>query len=381
MTEGGSLIVDSEEAFCTGNENMNYHTFNMDDQLSLSEEDTYRVRPPARTTGSRRSSPRTPRTSNAGSRSFAKTLPPADKTLKEKAMALRPLYGLNDEDYDSILAELVEERRNNAATHKFSCSARINEAIRHVEACQIRQKKYVMQMEACQEYDEQVAQFKQSLRDFDDETDRLEKELAEKLTQQRQNLIKNHQAEIQAHTEKWTSASMKRRYNHASFGLRNNKKQFRLLMLECRFKEAETLKEVIDKTESAEKADAIKLMQADYDASHKALRARQLNDLRNMDQKAEISLNQLRQKRGWVRQSFMNKKRKIEQRAAQIADPDKLWNLAQLHRKEEIASGAMSVPNTAARLNEEDINDREEAVLELPPLKVSARLSSRGSRY
>lgn len=322
-------------------------------------------------------SPRNKRLAASGG--LSKSLP-AKSPNKERAMNMEPLFGLENDEYNRILEELVDDRRRTAASHNFSESARINDAIKHVEECQIRQKKYEMQVAACQEYEEQVEQFEASVREFDEDTKRMEEELRAKLEEQKQKVIAVHQHQTKLLEERWNSQAMQRRYNHASFTLRTNKKQFRLLMLECRFKEAETLKAVIDKMERSEQADAVKQMQSDFDDAEKALRAKQLNELQNIDQRAELQIKQLRQRRGWLRQAFLNKKKKFEQRAEQIADPDKLWNLAQLQRKEEIAAGGIaSAPNTAARLNEKDIRDREEATLRLPPLRLggSTRRSAR----
>ena len=311
---------------------------------------------------------------------LSKSLP---TSMKERALNMEPLFGFENDEYNRLLEELVEERRRTAASHNFSESSRITDAIKHVEDCQIRQKKYELQVAACQEYEEQVQQFEESLRQFDEESDRMEEELRAKLADQKQKVIAVHQYQMKCLEDRWSSQAMQRRYNHASFTLRNNKKQFRLLMLDCRFKEAERVKASIDKMERSEQADAIKQMQADFDDAEKALVAKQMSEIQNIDQKAELQIQQLRQRRGWLRQAFLNKKRKFEQRAEQIADPDKLWNLSMLQRKEEMATGSsLMTPNTSARLSETDIQDREEATIRLPPLKLGGTARTRRSaRY
>ena len=361
--------------FCTGTEGSELKV------ISNLEEDSSIEEIPVRMPDAVATSPRNKNL--GGEKPFVRSLPPSRRSNKEKAMELRPLYGLRNEEYEKILEELVADRKRNASSHNFSQSSRITDAIKHVEACQIQQKKYELQVEACQAYEQQVEQFKQNLSKFDQETDKMEEDLLAKQAEQKQKLIKVHQHEMKVLSDRWTARSMQRRYNHASFTLRNNKKQFRLLMLDCRFKEAEALKEVIDRMEKSEQADAIKQMQSDFEEAQKKLRVKQLGEIQNLDQKAELQIQQLRQRRGWLRQAFMNKKRKFEQRATQIADPDKLWNLNQLQRKEEIAAGAMlTTPNTAARLNDEDIADREDPTIPLPPLRVSLTMKrARSARY
>ena len=367
-----------EKPFCTGTKEGDLKVYNTDDEENSIQE--IPVHPPVPIPESMFKSPRNMNRTDP----FIKSMPTSRRSNKQRAMELKPLYGLQNEEYEKILEELVADRKRNAASHNFSQSSRITDAIKHVEQCQIRQKKYELQVEACQAYEQQVEQFKESLVKFDEETDKMEEDLRAKQADQKQKLLKVHEHEMKVLTDRWTARSMQRRYNHASFALRNNKKQFRLLMLDCRFKEAESLKEVIDRMERSEQADATKQMQVDFEEAQKKLRVKQLGEVDNLDQKAELQIQQLRQRRSWLRQAFMNKKRKFEQRAGQISDPDKLWNLNQLQRKEEIAAGAsLATPNTAARLNDEDIADREEATIQLPPLRVSMSMKrrARSSRY
>lgn len=297
-------------------------------------------------------------------------------SLKDKAMRLEPILDLTETEYEKLLGELVEERRKLATSYRFKESAHVTEAIRHVESCQIQQQKYELQVEAVQEFDEQVADFKSRLADFDKETERLEVELRGRLAEQRKRILLIHQKELDKHIKKWSSESMKRQYNHASFKLRGLQKQFRLLMLECRFIEAEDIKATIDRMQQREQQDAIKQMQLDFEESTNKLKAKLDVEMTSYEQRGEVQIRQLQQKREWLRLSFLNKERKFEQKAAQISDQEKLWNSHQLQRKDELAKGKkLSTPNTANRLNDEDVVDRETPTIQLPPLKITENFS------
>lgn len=293
-------------------------------------------------------------------------------TLKDKAMRMEPIYDLNDSQYEKLLGELVEERRNLATSYRFKESAHVTDAIRHVEACQIKQQKYELQVEAVQQFDEQVADFQSRLAEFDNETERLEVELRGRLAEQRKRILLLHQKELDKHIKKWSAESMKRQYNHASFKLRGLQKQFRLLMLECRFNEAEDIKATIDRMVEREQQDAIKQMQHDFEESTNKLKAKLDVEMTSYEERGQVQIKQLKQKREWLRLSFLNKERKFEQKAAQISDQEKLWNVHQLQRKDELAKGKkLSTPNTANRLNEEDVKDREMPTIQLPPLRIT----------
>ena len=297
-------------------------------------------------------------------------------SLKDKAMRLEPILDLKDSEYEKLLGELVEERRNLATSYRFKESAHVTDAIRHVESCQIQQQKYELQVEAVQQFDEQVADFQSRLAEFDKETERLEVELRGKLAEQRKRILLIHQKELDKHIKKWSADSMIRQYNHASFQLRGLQKQFRLLMLECRFIEAENIKTTIDRMQQREQQDAIKQMQLDFETSTNKLKAKLDLEMTSYEQRGEVQIRQLKQKREWLRLSFLNKERKFEQKAAQISDQEKLWNAHQLQRKDELAKGKkLSTPNTANRLNDEDVMDRETPTIQLPPLKISPEFS------
>ncbi|OHS93741.1 hypothetical protein TRFO_11508 [Tritrichomonas foetus] len=292
-------------------------------------------------------------------------------SLKDRALKMEPIFDLSKDQYENLLGELVDERKKLASSYNFRDSQKVTDAIKHVEACQIKQQKYELQVEAIHEYDELVADFTQRLAAFDQETEELEKELRGKLAQQRARILANHQRELDRHVKKWSSDAMRRQYNHASFQLRTLQKQFRLLMLECRFAEAEGIKATIDKMSENEQKDASKQMRLDFEAATAKLKAKLDVEMTSYEQRAQVQIRQLQQKRSWLRLSFLNKQRKIEQRAEQVKDQDKLWNMKQLQRKDELARGeALSKPNTAARLNEEDVKDRENPTLPLPPLHV-----------
>jgi hypothetical protein len=291
--------------------------------------------------------------------------------LKELAMRLGPLHGLEPDDYDCLLAELVADRRRLASTHSFRESSRLNEVIGHVSMCQLEDRKYRLQVDACHEYDEQATQFEQRLREYDAESVRLENELKARLARQRDRLLFVHGNEMKCFVVKWSSDPKRRQYNRASQNLRFLRRQLRLYMLQCRFTEAEEVKNMLIRTEEAEQTDAANQLQHDFDDAHAKLQRKQAGEVALFDDAAKIQITQLQQRRTLRRQLFVNEKRKFDHRADQIADPERLWNLHQMQRMEEIAKGGQPKAQVCVtRLAEDDLPDRDDGTIQLPPLRI-----------
>jgi hypothetical protein len=293
-------------------------------------------------------------------------------TPKDRALRLDPLPGLAPEEYDALIAELVEDRRRFAASHAFRESDRTHDAINHVTACQLEERKYRLQLAACKDYDEKASEFEDAVRQYDLESARQEDELRHRLAIHRAALVKVHERECALLTEKWNSDTKRRQYNHASMQLRALRKQFRMLMIDCKFQDAEAVKAIMVRTEKAEQAESAAAMQHDFEEAQKKLREKQTGELNYADDAARVQLAQLRQRRLWGRQTFMNKRRKFEKLAGQISDAEKLWNIQQAKRKEELAKrGQVEATVRIARLADEDLPSGEDALITLPPLKMA----------
>jgi hypothetical protein len=215
-------------------------------------------------------------------------------------------------------------------------------------------------------------QFKESLRQYDAESGRLEEELKERLGKQRDRLLFVHENEMKCFLAKWNSDAKRRRYNRASQNLRFLRRQLRLYMLQCKFGEAEEINSELMRTEAAEQAEAAKQMQQDFDEAHAKLQKKQAGEIASFEDAAGVQIAQLQQRRTQGRQLFMSKERRFEHRAEQISDPERLWSLHQLQRKEGMAKGGLAEASMrAARLNEDDFPDRDDGTIQLPPLRIA----------
>jgi hypothetical protein len=174
---------------------------------------------------------------------------------------------------------------------------------------------------------------------------------------------------------KWGAESKKRQYNHASTQLKALKRQLRMYIIECKFDEAEEVKVLMTRTQEAEQADACKQMQHDFEEAQQRLKAKQAAELAFADESGALQIVQLRQKRGWGRQTFLNKKRKFEKRAGQISDAERLWNWHQAQRKDELARGGQAEGlSRTTKLSESDIPAEGDSFIPLTPLRMSSTI-------
>jgi hypothetical protein len=296
-------------------------------------------------------------------------------TVRERAIHGHHLTGLDLCEYDRLLTDLVEERRACAATHRLRDSARLTDAIAHVTACRLEERKYRLQVAACDEFNEQATRFEDSIREYDSETARLEEALQQRLSQQRARLLQAHERLTAAHARSWTSPAKRRQYNHASSELCALRRQFRLYVKECQFVDAEEVSGLIARAEGAERADAGKQMQHDFEESQKKLKARMQAELDWGDEAARVQLAQLRQRRAWGRQLYVNKRRKIEARAEQVSDSDRLWNAHLAELRQEVSRGSrFGETMRLARLTDEDVPSGDDTTIALPALRLTATL-------
>jgi hypothetical protein len=124
--------------------------------------------------------------------------------------------------------------------------------------------------------------------------------------------------------------------------------------------------------------------QHDYDASRRHLEERQAAERQFFEDKAAVQVAQFERGRNVQRRVFENKQRKIGVRGEIARDPEKLWNLAQLQRLEDL-SGAQAIRGANATLpsskvTRSDIHDENVIILSLPPLSGRAKPKGRRQR-
>lgn len=297
------------------------------------------------------------------------------KKLRDRALNLEPIDGHEDSVYEELREILVEERRQQASKNKLQESEELTAAINHVEETQTWQKKMNLQAEAYRDYEHQAKQLQDRTDSFDMETKLELEQLKNKLKAQRQRMIEHHERELEQHSKRWTSDAKTRQYSHATNKLVFLRKQFKLLMTQCRFREANEVKAIMERTERAEEAEAYKNLQHDFDQSLAKLQQKHRDELLFFDEQVKIKIKQLEQQRARLRVAYLNKKKRMDQLEKKVLDADKLWNLQKLERTEELSSGTMrgSLGMRTTKLSLSDIrarSDKDENLISLPPLNT-----------
>ena len=287
-----------------------------------------------------------------------------DKVLKGD------ISDLSDSQCDDLFITFVDERKRTAQNCDFKESAKLTEAIDKLSEAKTRKKKLALQKEAQAEYQEMVAQYQKEIQDFDKETQTQVNELDIKHEELKEALKKQHEEETKQFYDKWTSSSKLRQYNHASSQLRNYRKQFKQLMLQCRFDEAEYINQLINKCETQERLVASETMQHDYSHSLEKLQQKQKNEIQFLDEKMKIQRSTYIRGREYLRLQFNNKKKRLDAKEAEVNDIDHLWSKQRLDRQNETSATKTVLFN---RLVEKDFkNDlfADETTIKLPPLDL-----------
>ncbi|OHS99284.1 hypothetical protein TRFO_34319 [Tritrichomonas foetus] len=304
--------------------------------------------------------------------------------LKKRAMNFQTLDDLHDQVYVLLMNNLMEDRNTLAVQEDFKGSERLNKVIEHVSKCQLEQRKYNLQHESYNDMMDQMDEVKAQLQTFDNETNQLETDLRNKVNNQISRITLNHEKELSALQAQWNTESKMRQYNRASPRLVFLRKQFKQLMRQCKFSEAEETKAMIQKLEMAEQEAAIVLLQNNFDDAVAKVEARQREELQFYKTKADIRIKQLRANRNKLREALLNRQRKIEKMGEIISDVDRLWKYNQSQKgKNAVSQRGMKTENTISRLTSRDFTEREDTTLSLPPLQLkrTPRGSVRSSRH
>ena len=324
--------------------------------------------------------PETPPTSPRRTRSKQNDDEPLtdEEVMQYRDQALRnvPIRGLSDMQYEQIMDELVNERNETVKTNNFEESDRFNAAYELVQRCMIERQKNEAVSESVKQYEEQLKAAKDLVKQFDEETEAQLKALKEAKANQMAAINENHENQLDKHTLEWTSDKKVRQYNRASHTLINLRKQFKLLVQQCRFKEAGEVQKIIATHEAHEKEEAHLQMQRDFDESLRKLQARQEKEKETYRSQAAVQIEQLKQKRARLRVAVINRLNKVEKIGETAKDPEKVWNSLQMQRKEEMAtarSAGLSAQVTT-KVNVQTADTKEDAMIELPPLVIKRPL-------
>lgn len=302
--------------------------------------------------------------------------------FKKKALDLQPLENLSDDVYSAVLNSLIEDRNVHASAEHFKECERLNHAIEHVNHCQMEQRKYNLQNESYQGMMDQLDDIEMQLTIFDAETKTLENDVIDQTNKQLNRVKEKHQKELDEIQDKWNEESKMRQYNRASPRLVFLRKQFKQLMRQCKFAEAEETKSLIQRLEIQEREKAEATMSTRFQDAVSKVEARQEEEVKFYQTKGDIRLKKLKVDRLKLREAITNKQKKVEEMRDVINDPDKLWNYNMSQKKKNQPSansttksvfGTTMMQNNAnlSRLTSRDFTDREETTLALPPLKLN----------
>lgn len=319
----------------------------------------------------------TSRRSNRSSR-FRRTIDPEvplnqDQLLKFRDHALKgePIVGLSEMQYNQVMDYLIEERNECAAENQFKALFRLGKAYESVYNSMLERRKVAAQQEALDEHRTQLAHIKEEINKYDVETECLIKDLLEEKKQQRMRLMETHERQLDLHASEWSSARKVRQYNRASHNLIMWRKQFKLLVAQCRFSEADQVQHLINRAEKSEQADAHRLMQRDFENSLKKLEEKQKGERELYEQQASLQYQQLTRKRDRLRIALLNKLKKIEQNGEKIKDREKVWS-SRLRTSENCARSAN--PNfLIGKINVDTSDTLEDATISLPPLCIKRK--------
>jgi hypothetical protein len=332
-----------------------------------------------------RPQPRAPQTTRAAAirRTLLRTAPPPepnsplDKWINQ-AVAGEPLPdNLTERDYEELIFHLGQFRKERAAAHNYKDGLRINDAIRNVQRALTKKRKDSMQKEAKADYEQTLSSFQEELQEFDNETKRLLTSLQEQQEEQRQQLALIHEGQEKDHHEHWSSPAKYRLYNRASNQLTILRRQHSILLVQCRFGEAEEVNRQIESKIREEEAINHAMHQRDFEESLAYLHEKQKGERDCFEVTVDVQLAQFHRKRATQRKVYENKEKKIEVKGEIAKDSEKLWNLAQMQRLEDLSGmQAIRVSNStlpSLKMSQRDIKDSNMIILSLPPLYVKPK--------
>ena len=232
------------------------------------------------------------------------------------------------------------------------------------------------------------------LADFDRDTKKKLREIQQAQRKAEQDLHSTQQEELENLEKLWNSKQKRRLYNRPSYRLSELNRQLNIALTETKFGEAETLRKQIEVLKKEESEEAFRKMQRDFDEATENLKKKLNQDFLFFVESNKVKEERFRQKRERERRAIefrelrmqRNRESKLNAAAAAAAstnvnndvvnpvDDDGLNNGSTkiVIKAKKSANDRGSVMRHSKKLSIKDVENKEEELLELPPL-VSKR--------
>lgn len=306
------------------------------------------------------------------------------ENLKKKAKNFQNLENYPNEAYEVLLNSLMDERTEMAVRENFKECEKLNRVIEHVSHCYLEQRKYDLQTESYNQMMDQLDEVNAKLEQFDQESKEKEQKLEKATEQLLQQIQDDNDKKLNDIQDQWNQEGKMRQYNRASPRLVYLRKQFKGLMRQCKFQEAEDVKKMILALEKEEQEKAAASIQTRFQDAVQKAEIKQNEKLRLYQTRQETKLKQIRMERKRLREALENQLKKVEDQRAVINDPDKLWNYNKSQKKKDTARSVRAIqPDmNLSRLTSNAFTEREDTTLHLPKLtlKRNTRMTAASSR-
>lgn len=288
--------------------------------------------------------------------------------LREKALTRKLPKNLPNQTYDELIFALSLDRKEMITRLRFKESTMISNTIDYVKELQFQIRKKNLQKETERIATRGLLAVTQDLKDFDKETERLKEELESQIRHEREQLLKKQRHDFVENEKMWKSEERIKQYTHGSVTLTNIKKQFNMLVMASRYKEAERLQEEYKRQKYNEESRSFISMQQDYDESLRKIRNTHKKQLDDFEMQADTRRKNLEGRRRKDRIIYELKVAKNEFLVEGTKDEEKVWNKNITHRRHEYAVGSFSLQVPTLKITRKDLWNEDFDILSLPPL-------------
>jgi hypothetical protein len=248
------------------------------------------------------------------------------ESLKCRALALQPLRNLALDTYKEVLKCLdADRKRLSLDESNIDILAKYAMAEAHVVAYQDAARQNFVYLEMQQAYADDLEGLDADTRQFDAETRALLDEMKKKHTEQRDQLDRQIQEDIQRHLDTWKSERHLKKYSHASVDLIVRRKQFEWYMRNKDYTNARACANEIHRMESSESQRAAGSIKVDFRESLRRLRIRQGDDIVALEGKVRAERELLILGRQSQRQVLVNVRKKLDSKEQAFHVPAKAW--------------------------------------------------------
>jgi hypothetical protein len=245
-------------------------------------------------------------------------------------MRLDPLSA-SEEQFEELHYLITEERKQVAIQHKYREGQKYNRVVSHVDHFYDRTRKINMQQHEQTVLKVATEDNRAELEELDRETKRLEKALFDGQNEKRKRLLMSHEQQLDKFKKHWGSTGKFRIYNKSSNHITMLRRRLALLLVQCRFKDAEEVR-LVEQGMKAEEEGSHSMMQRDYDVAFVLLENKQRMEVATFEEAAAVELQELHQDRAIARGLYESRARKIAARIEIAGDMDRLWNQGQTQR-------------------------------------------------